>query len=125
MADEVEIDGKKYKLVPVPEKEGILDTFETPSTQTGAPISTIPDPDKIPELPSEVPVKQSDPVVNNGVQMMIKTAKRIGTARVERAVSNAQQKRDYEAKIGRTVGDKKFFPGSGIEDTTADDQGEE
>lgn len=124
MANEVEIDGKKFKLVPVPEKEAVIDSFEaSPST------SILPTPSEDPlepaDLPAEVPVVKGEPTAKTGVEMMIKTAKTIGTARVERVVANSKERRDYEAKIGRLTGEKKFFPGSGIEDTSTDDFDEE
>lgn len=95
------------------DKDNIFDTF------TVEPMKE--DPEAVPVLPDEVPVKIGEPVVNTGVEMMIKTAKRIGAARVERAVNNSKEKRDYLAKIGSSVSDKRYFPGSGIEESSSDE----
>ena len=123
MDNVVEIDGKKFKLTPVSEKEeAVIDSF---STEPLNKPETPPEPTTQPELPADFPVIKAEPKVKTGLDMMIKTAKTISTARVERAVATAKEKRDYEAKIGRVVGDKRFFVGGGIEESTADDMGED
>ena len=61
----------------------------------------------------DIKVQKAEPKIKSAQDMMIETAKRIGEARVKKAISNAKVKREYDVRIGKEVYNPNFFYGEG------------
>lgn len=77
--------------------------------------------DPIEEEEEEIVLVDTTPIIKSPKDMLLETAQRLASSRVDRVMAEKGLKQEYERKVGSSVNNSNYFTGGLVNETIKDD----